>query len=408
MKILFNEAKKLFSPILLIMIIIFAFFVCEGFMALPFWPQFHVGSPYETEVYGELIERFGPTLSRDELPGFYEFEEGLIRELEEELPKSKLFKENGIETYEGYLEAREELHTKRDTGGTLTEDEKALLEECERYTFREMPAGKLLFELQDLDRIDRDIEYGRALATDESIEYERDYLDMVGEERARLLEEKFRSEEMSLLPATPVEVIKNDVLLLTIICFAAVFSAVLLMLVTDRIRGIYPLAAASYTGKRIFKVQAVVCAGYGLLVGVLVCVIYGAALINKGAGAFLDCPIDNYYNDFWVKLSYRQYLLCMALAVVIFSGAAGLLSYIIGRLAANYISGLAAAIPAAVALGTAVYFATALFFSAQSAWVLERFWSSVALPFAITLPICAFAAAGVGLILKRDRGRDLL
>ena len=408
MKIIFNEAKKLFNPVLLVMLIIFTFIFYKGFFALGYWPQFQVESPWNTEVYSELAERVGPTLSRDEMPQFYEFRDEIVSQVNAELQKSEIFKENGIETYEQYIEVKNGLRTKDASGEEFSGNDEEVLAEADRYMFRVEPASELLFKLQDLSKITRLIDIGKAFATDETIKILDGYLSELNPEMAEMIREKCFSDEISLLPATPSNVVENDSLYLTIISCIAVFSAVILMLITDRLRGIYPIALSSKIGRKIFKIQAAVCGIFGLLAGALACLIYGAALMNKGAGVFLNCPMDNFYHDMWVKISYRQYLIIMAAAVIIFSGVAGLLSYIIGRFATNYISGLAVSIPTLVALCAAKYFSTAGLFSAQRTWTLSRFWSSVALPFLIILPICIGVTAAVCLILKRDGRRDIL
>ncbi len=405
MKIFFNEAKKLFRPIIIILLAVFIFIHCKGFLKLNYWPQVGTGNPWDTEVHAEMIEKFGPTLSRDELPALKEFYGALVADFEEEIRKSEVFARNGIDDYEKFCEADNEFLFK----DGLTDGEQEIYNELIRYRFDLMPASELHFKLNELEnRLLNEIEIGRIFATDETIVTMRDYLDRQNPEAAALLEKKYRADEMSLLTITPQSVVDGDSLNLVIISCIAVFAAVLYMLITDRLRGIYPIALSSKTGRKIFGIQAAVCGLFGLLAGIIVCAVYGAALMSKGAGVFLDCPMDNYYHDMWVKLDYRQYILIKAAAVVIFTGAAGLLSYIIGRFATNYISGLAVSIPVLVALCGAEFFATAHIFRVESAWVYSHFWSSVALPFAITLPICIGVTVAVCLILKRDGKRDIL
>ncbi len=405
MKIISNEVKKLFNPILLITLVVFIYIYCRGFLQLQYWPQVNTGNPWDTEVHAEMIKIFGPTLSRDEMPEFMEFYNGLVTDFEAEMQKSEIFKNNGIENYKQYCEAKGELRMKDE----LTDEDSAVDAEINRYTFELMPASELSFKLNELEnRLLIDIENGGTFATDETIKNRQRYLDDLNPEMAEMIEKKFRSDETSLLTITPQKVVEDDSLHIVIICSLAVFSAVLFMLITDRLRGIYPIALSSKIGRKIFRIQAAVSGFFGLFAGIASCAIYGAALMNKGAGVFLDCPMDNYYYDMWIKLSYRQYLLIMAAAVIVFSGAAGLLSYIVGRFATNYISGLAVSIPVIVALCGAEFLAAAGLFTAQRVWIHSHYWSSAALPFVITLPICIGTVTAVCLILKHDGRRDIL
>lgn len=294
MKIFANEIKKLFNPVLIILLFVFIFLYQNSFMAINYWPQWKEGSPWNTELHAELVKMFGPTLSKDELPKLQEFYDGLVSDFEKEMQNSDIFKKQGIVTFEQFCKAEDEIRSKNEP----TEDDKILLDEIIRYEFDIEPASTLKFNIQDAGSILSFIDYGYAFATEETIKYRQEFFNTLNRELASLLEEKSRADEMSLIPSTPISIDFSDVLHLSVISYIIIFATVQFVLITDRLRGIYPIAMSTKEGRNIFKIQAAACGFSGLFVGGTACIIYGAVLLNKGADVFLDCPINTFTWDF--------------------------------------------------------------------------------------------------------------
>lgn len=409
MKTFFNEVKKLFNPVLLVLLMAFAFIFQYGFLAINLWPNYNV-NPGIVDLYAELVQRFGPTLQRDRLPDLIGVYDDLVSAFGTELTKNELFVSNGITTYQQFIERRSNGNP------NPTEAEQKLRAELVHYTFDIQPASDLLFKIQEMEIVLHTVDIGRTFATDDTIQNSEALLSQYDLETRAVLEEKFRSDTLSLLPLTAIETIWHDTHYLGIVCYIVTFALVLFMLISDRLRWIYPLALSTKTGRRLYRIQATACGCAGVLVGATFCTIYGAVLLLKGVTVFWDCPYNSLHADVWLDLSYGQFLLISALEIVFTSGIAGCLSYIIGRFAGNYIAGLALSIPTLAAFIGAVYLGGHNLFVIHEQFIHSLFFGPFRGPFrqAVYLPLAVFAFLGVTvlavvlLMVRRDKKRDIL
>ena len=127
------------------------------------------------------------------------------------------------------------------------------------------------------------------------------------------------------------------------------FCAVLLIpyQVRERLRFVQPLYASTAVGRKIFLMQFWSAIGACVLVGLVQFGVYLFIFIEKGLAVFWKCPCwDSVVNLLWCDgISFGTYMFLYMVLVFIFTLAAVVVFYLAARVATNYISGIAIAIP---------------------------------------------------------------
>lgn len=137
---------------------------------------------------------------------------------------------------------------------------------------------------------------------------------------------------ISLIPEGVFFILQRDMTamaMLLLICFAVLLIP---YQVRERLRFVQPLYASTAVGRKIFLMQ------FG---------VYLFIFIEKGLAVFWKCPCwDSVVNLLWCDgISFGTYMFLYMVLVSIFTLAAVVVFYLAARVATNYISGIAIAIP---------------------------------------------------------------
>jgi hypothetical protein len=132
--------------------------------------------------------------------------------------------------------------------------------------------------------------------------------------------------------------------MLLVICFLVL---IIHYQIRERLRGVFPLYASTYTGRAIYRKQFLAGMVSCGIVGIVQFLAYLGIYVRKGLAVFWQCECwsaaeNNYWCD---RLSFGAYMgIYMVLTLLVTMGAATV-AYIIGRAVVNYIAGIAVAIP---------------------------------------------------------------
>lgn len=247
MKIFRKELAKVFNIRLIFILIGFAVIFEYLFINWNYYPGYSANSPYDVPFYEELAAEFGPTLSREEYDDFLQKKKRLAALVEAEMQNSEVFRTYGVKTIEQF----DEYHNKFDE---LTEEEAVIQEETTNFWFRNEVTEPLLFRIQVLNQYIEN-EGTHFFADDRAAEYWSDYFSRHSPEVAKRMQTLFRRDEVSLLPSSVYDLINDDFMRLVILSVVCSFVLILSYQITERLRGIIPMAASTRTGRRIFRQQ---------------------------------------------------------------------------------------------------------------------------------------------------------
>jgi hypothetical protein len=317
MRILFKECKKILDVRILLLLAVFTVFYYLLFMRIIQYPAGgqSTNSEYDIPFAGELVEEFGGTLSLSEWSKLDDKASQLEDDLSAIIRQNEVLKDAGITNYEEMITLEEKLWEKDEE--EWTEEETRVSDEINQMIFSRRESSKLFFELQYLDNLNT--EYKERLT--------KDYI--------------------SLLPSGMLFILQEDMRhmgTLLVICFLVL---IIHYQIRERLRGVFPLYASTYTGRAIYRKQFLAGMVSCGIVGIVQFLVYLGIYVRKGLAVFWQCECwsaaeNNYWCD---RLSFGAYMgIYMVLTLLVTMGAATV-AYIIGRAVVNYIAGIAVAIP---------------------------------------------------------------
>ena len=376
MWILRKEIRRILSIKLLAILVLFS--VCFSFLFLSIAQEFwnYSFSQWDVDFYRELVSEFGTELSIDEWDSFLSKRQQLIDDFMTEVRKSPVMQKYEIDTYDKYYDAKERLML----SDNMSDDDEELRNEISRLVFEDEVASPISFKLQCMDQICDDKERGHIFTDSES------------------------ADNISLIHRAATETVDGDLVKMLILSAVWCFVLILPYLIGERLRGIRDIQLCTKTGRKCFNKQAAASVIVGLIIGIMLCAVYAVLLARKGAFDFAACKISSHGYEYWLDMTYGQYLSFYAVFMLLSSAGSALLAYFVGRLSANYIAGISIAIPTVAALCTAMkYLGIAPFNDKWNVTMELSILRACGVPL-----VCAVCVTAVCIMLKRDKVRDIL
>lgn len=412
MRIVIKEIRKVLNLKLIIILMLFsAVYVTQIpyiSMSMDGWWN-HSSSPYDVDFYRQLIDKFGPTLTLDEWDDFVGVQQNLIDEFMDNILQNEIMQKNNIDTYDKFIEARNEARNWADIGENEQSD---ILQEFNRLTFEDPITSPILFKIQCSNSLVSDKEYGYVFSDKNSAEKKMSewieanhygYLQKMSEKGKKRIVQVWMSSEMTLLHEAVIKNVEDDFVRMTALAVIWIFVLILSYQITERLKNVRQIQLSTKTGRKIFGRQAAVCSALGAAVGIAVSAVYAFLLWRKGGFDFIRCPINTIMTYYWIDMSYGDFLILCAGVLIMISVAAAFLAYLISRLSANYIAGLGISIPVCVILCVIV--------NKIMLMPLDMHISELASYFLICVPLVLLPLAGAvmtGVMLRRDKVRDIL
>ena len=376
MWILRKEIWRILSIKLLAILVLFS--VCFSFLFLSIAQEFwnYSFSQWDVDFYRELVSEFGTELSIDEWDSFLSKRQQLIDDFMTEVRKSPVMQKYEIDTYDKYYDAKERLML----SDNMSDDDEELRNEISRLVFEDEVASPISFKLQCMDQICDDKERGHIFTDSES------------------------ADNISLIHRAATETVDGDLVKMLILSAVWCFVLILPYQIGERLRGIRDIQLCTKTGRKCFNKQAAASVIVGLIIGIMLCAVYAVLLARKGAFDFAACKISSHGYEYWLDMTYGQYLSFYAVFMLLSSAGSALLAYFVGRLSANYIAGISIAIPTVAALCTAMkYLGIAPFNDKWNVTMELSILRACGVPL-----VCAVCVTAVCIMLKRDKVRDIL
>ena len=342
MRIFWKECKKILDVRILLILTVFTFLYYQTFMQITSYPCGGqcTDSQYDIPFCGELVKEWGPALAVSDLSKIDRKQKELEEEYTKIIADNKILTKAGIRDYAAFKQKDEEFFDKDE----LTEEEKKIRKEITRLVFDDKAGTKLCMEIQVLNQIkdNKGIAYGVSEKDVQNYESE-DMTEIVKKARSNIITRDY----VSLLPQGMFFILQRDMTamaMLLLICFAVLLVP---YQVRERLRFVQPLYASTAVGRKIFPMQFWSAVGSCVLVGLVQFGVYLFIFVEKGLAVFWKCPCwDSVVNLLWCDgISFGTYMSLYMVLVFIFTLAAVAIFYLAARVATNYISGIAIAIP---------------------------------------------------------------
>lgn len=402
MRILRKEIRRILSIKLLAILVLFS--VCFSFLFLSIAQEFwnYSSSQWDVDFYRELVSEFGTELSIDEWDAFLAKRQQLIDDFMTEVRKSPVMQKYEIDTYDKYYEAYERLVF----ADNMTDEDEELRNDINRLIFEDEVASPISFKLQCMDQICDDKERGHIFTDSESADkfISEMYAGKQNEDYQRLYKHYMTADSITLIHRAATETVDGDLVKMLILSAVWCFVLILPYQIGERLRGIRDIQLCTKTGRKCFNKQAAASVMVGLIIGIMLCAVYAVLLARKGAFDFAACKISSHGYEYWLDMTYGQYLSFYAVFMLLSSAGSALLAYFVGRLSANYIAGIGIAIPTVAALCTAMDFLGIAPFNDKWNVTMEL---SILRACGVPL-VCAVCVTAVCIMLKRDKVRDIL
>lgn len=395
MRLLLQEIKKIWNPV--IVIIIMAFGLIYYVLFSGFYIQYYVNGSDDQAVFdltAEWSQKYGNTLE------YTEYEE-IAQQLEDEklqfadqLKDIPLAVENSIKTYEEFRAFENDYYDRISNGKVEPDTERTKWTIINNSNF---------FRIQGIEQT---IQYYKLKSEgDLSDFFNGDHTDAEAE---RLIELNQSAVKFGYIPPG----ILDSTTGLTISFMIWVIISVIILLsptiVRDRLNRMQNLQFSSFIGRSILLAQIKASLVSAAILTVLNCLIYGVLLISKGALVLKDFYLYSYSYVPWFDWTYGTYLLVLVGMALIIGVMTGGFTVFLSRYSRNYIGML---IKSVLLLGVLIFtfsmlpIVTRPFFMFNPLSIRIRV-KGIEFLLLGALVLCSFLLTGIALV--RQRHKELL
>lgn len=332
MRLLFQEIKKIFHPIIIGILIIFGLVYYVLFSS--FYIQYYVngsGAQATFDLAKEWSEKYGNTLEEEEFEKIVVQLDDEKQQFTEMLTNIQMATDNGISSYEEFR-AFESAYYENNSGKDADPDTERIiwtiigntnayriqsLEETIRY-YQENVNGNM----QDFFAIE----------------------DKTDAEIMRLKELDASKIKFGYIPSCILDSTTGLTISFMIWVIVSVIILISPTVVRDRLNRVQGLQYCSVTGRRILSVQVRAALVSSLVLSLINLMVYGGLLISKGALVFKDFYLYAYEYVPWFNWTYGTYLIVLAFMALVIGVMTAFLTVFLSRYSQNYISMLIKAI----------------------------------------------------------------
>lgn len=332
MRLLFQEIKKIFHPIIIGILIIFGLVYYVLFSS--FYIQYYVngsGAQATFDLAKEWSEKYGNTLEEEEFEKIVVQLDDEKQQFTEMLTNIQMATDNGISSYEEFR-AFESAYYENNSGKDADPDTERIiwtiigntnayriqcLEETIRYYQKNVNGN-----MQDFFAIE----------------------DKTDAEIMRLKELDASKIKFGYIPSCILDSTTGLTISFMIWVIVSVIILISPTVVRDRLNRVQGLQYCSVTGRRILSVQVRAALVSSLVLSLINLMVYGGLLISKGALVFKDFYLYAYEYVPWFNWTYGTYLIVLAFMALVIGILTAFLTVFLSRYSQNYISMLIKAI----------------------------------------------------------------
>ncbi len=399
MKLLVYEVKKILNVKLLIVLCLFTMLFYNMFIQMWIHPQDSADCRAQNDFATALREEYGydTHLPYEDYAVLEELRQEQIRKLDKMVQKSSILQDAGITSYQ-QLRATE-YETMSD----------AVEEELNRIVFDE--GIREVFLKQQIDGLYEDmkicpvfgVEAGKELeAADKLLLYGSMYDDYTKEAIERVAS-VIKENRLSLMPNSILHHLLFDFPRFGILLVISCLLLILPYQIRERLAGVNPLMATTHIGRSLWKWRY----DSAVIACVLVCavqsIVFCMVLNRADALQYWNYAISGNDRDmFWFDLNFGIYLMVNFVLYTIVTISTMTVFYLISRLSANYIVGVAIGIPVTVVVGVLLTLFTKSFLDVQRSMLYDVFR-----PICFVLILFVIAMSIVFALQKWDKRRDV-
>ena len=332
MRLLFQEIKKIFHPIIIGILIIFGLVYYVLFSS--FYIQYYVngsGAQATFDLAKEWSEKYGNTLEEEEFEKIVVQLDDEKQQFTEMLTNIQMATDNGISSYEEFR-AFESAYYENNSGKDADPDTERII-----WT---IIGNTNAYRIQSLEETIRYYQKNVNGNMQDFFAIE----DKTDAEIMRLKELDASKIKFGYIPSC----ILDSTTGLTISFMIWVIVSVIILLsptvVRDRLNRVQGLQYCSVTGRRILSVQVRAALVSSLVLSLINLMVYGGLLISKGALVFKDFYLYAYEYVPWFNWTYGTYLIVLAFMALVIGVMTAFLTVFLSRYSQNYISMLIKAI----------------------------------------------------------------
>ena len=395
MRLLLQEIKKIWNPV--IVIIIMAFGLIYYVLFSGFYIQYYVNGSDDQAVFdltAEWSQKYGNTLEYNEYEEIAQQLEDEKLQFADQLKDIPLAVENSIKTYEEFRAFENDYYDRISNGKVEPDTERTKWTIINNSNF---------FRIQGIEQT---IQYYKLKSEgDLSDFFNGDHTDAEAE---RLIELNQSAVKFGYIPPG----ILDSTTGLTISFMIWVIISVIILLsptiVRDRLNRMQNLQFSSFIGRSILLAQIKASLVSAAILTVLNCLIYGVLLISKGALVLKDFYLYSYSYVPWFDWTYGTYLLVLVGMALIIGVMTGGFTVFLSRYSRNYIGML---IKSVLLLGVLIFtfsmlpIVTRPFFMFNPLSIRIRV-KGIEFLLLGALVLCSFLLTGIALV--RQRHKELL
>lgn len=355
MRIILQEMKKIFRPVMLLLLVIINGLMYYMFIDFDI-KVFPNGRP-ATDVYNisvEMVEKYGHELDEGELEDFKAVLQQEIKKADNYIQADQEFAELGITTYKQFIEARNEAF------GHVANENSGIEKLSTRVIFDE--GVDLFWEIPEREEIIERMEFV----------HERYGYSMIegkpAEKQEQRIQEVISSGSVNaIFPSYPVEdnfqSISKSIAMTILVSVLFMISPIF---IRDYKNNMLGLQYTSKIGRDLYKKKLAAGMISTFLITTVLFVVYYGLYTTNDIGMFLESDINSFMGGlFWYDLSFLQLILLTILFTYVLTLSISLLAMFVSSICKNYISVIGILLPVFVVM---------LQFVIKKAMPTEGFW----------------------------------
>lgn len=332
MRLLLQEVKKIWNPLIVMIIMVFGLIYYVLFSS--FYIQYYINGS-ENQAAFDLASEW--SLKYENTLEYNEYEE-IVRQLEDEkllfanqLKDIPLAVENGITSYEMFRAFENDYYDRTSNGKAEPETERII------WTIIN---NSNLFRIQSIEHTIQDYK----------LKSERDLSDLFNGDHTDAETERLKELNRSVVKFgyIPPGILDSTTGLTISFMIWVIISVIILLsptIVRDRLNRLQNLQFSSFTGRRILLAQVKASLVSAIVLTVLNCLVYGVLLISKGALVLKDFYLYSSEYVPWFDWTYGNYLMVLVVMALIIGLMSAGFTVFLSRYSRNYIGMLLKALP---------------------------------------------------------------
>lgn len=332
MRLLFQEIKKIFHPIIIGILIVFGLVYYVLFSS--FYIQYYVngsGAQATFDLAKEWSEKYGNTLEEEEFEKIVVQLDDEKQQFTEMLANIQMATDNGISSYEEFR-AFESAYYENNSGKDADPDTERII-----WT---IIGNTNVYRIQSLEET---IRYYQKNVNGNM----QDFFAIEDKTDAEIMRLKELDASKIKFGYIPSCILDSTTGLTRSFMIWVIVSVIILLsptVVRDRLNRVQGLQYCSVTGRRILSVQVRAALVSSLVLSLINLMVYGGLLISKGALVFKDFYLYAYEYVPWFNWTYGTYLIVLAFMALVIGIMTAFLTVFLSRYSQNYISMLIKAI----------------------------------------------------------------